>query len=319
MARLLRNAVVLAKIESVYGTTPTMNFADDGILCEFDWTQQEIISGEVLRRNFARGFIGAQTAVHEAYFAKLKFSIEAVGSGDADTPPVWGKLIRACGFTENIVTDTRVEYWPQSDVGSALESIAIMPYLGASRQIFNGCRGTFSVEFIANQIPKIHFEFWGRYTPPTDVTPAGPMDFSAWNYGVPCNSGYTGVNIFNNAWPTFQRIRYDINNRLLFVNRPGEHAVRISDRAISGEMEVLARTLSSANPFTLAKAGTMGYVHVNHGQTGYKVAMTADLATGQLLQPKYSEVNGEVHITQGFNLIPLNNGNNEIRLSTYAS
>lgn len=92
-----RKKLLLAKLESTYGTDPTPTGADNAIL-----TQNLSIKPQIdyVERKTDRGNMGGDLSLHTSRFLTFEFDVDLQSSGAAGTAPAWGKLLKACGFAE---------------------------------------------------------------------------------------------------------------------------------------------------------------------------------------------------------------------------
>ena len=98
-------------LESEYndGTT-TPEAATDAILMrEITVTP---LSGSNIERNFVRPYYGNSPQAPGEKHVEAGFEVELNTSGELGTPPPWGKLLRACGWSEVIEVGERVIYSP---------------------------------------------------------------------------------------------------------------------------------------------------------------------------------------------------------------
>ena len=114
---LWRNRLLLSAIETTYGTSPAMTGADAILLKELDVSPLEV---ELQDRELITGYFGNTEKYLGSRMSMAKFSVELQGSGTAGTPPKYGEILRACGFSETIVPATSVEYLP---ISTAQESV----------------------------------------------------------------------------------------------------------------------------------------------------------------------------------------------------
>lgn len=152
---LVRKYVLLAKVETVYGSdaSPT---ASDVILVEnlkitpmFDLLD---------RKNVALPDLDKLPSLIGKFAWQVTFDCELRGSGGAaTTPPDWGKLLRACSMSETIATE--VTYTPES---AGQESVTIYCYLDGLLHKMTGCVGTFEFKGEVGQPAKFSFEFRGK-------------------------------------------------------------------------------------------------------------------------------------------------------------
>ena len=113
---------------------------------------------EILPRNPARDTFSGYSSVSGRRSADIVFRTELKGSGTAGTPPKWGKLVKACGFAENIVGGTSVTYEPAS---TQIPSMTLAKYTDGVIQTIWGARGTVRVILTAGQPGMLEFEFTG--------------------------------------------------------------------------------------------------------------------------------------------------------------
>ena len=162
---LIRNEVMLAKIESSYGVDPTPVAGTDAVFIrgapEFGFDRLRLVA-----RPGIKGTLGPFQGVYGGSLKAVRFDAELKGSGTAGTAPEIGPLLRACGLGETIVASTSVTYAP---VSTGFESVAIYFFeFGRVRHILLGCRGTLRISWTAGEIPVATFEMIGRIGTVTD-------------------------------------------------------------------------------------------------------------------------------------------------------
>jgi len=97
MPLLQRKRVILAKIETTYGTDPTPTGAANAILVRnLNVTPQD---ADFVDRNLVRPYIGRSEQLPAAIRASMDFEVEIAGSGTAGTAPGYDPLLRACAFS----------------------------------------------------------------------------------------------------------------------------------------------------------------------------------------------------------------------------
>ncbi len=102
MSLLNRRRVLLAKIETTYGTDASPGNAD-AVLIQQAGLMLKPLEGAEVSRDLIRPYFGSNGKIKVENFATLEFSVELAGSGTAGTPPAYGYLLRACGLAETIV------------------------------------------------------------------------------------------------------------------------------------------------------------------------------------------------------------------------
>jgi hypothetical protein len=156
-------ALLLAKIETTYGTDAAPVPANNSILSEWPEVEPVVTS---LERSNTRAFLGAFPKLNVGEAIKIKFTTEIKGSGTAATPPEVGPLFKACGFTETI--SSTVVYAPNSNILTT-DSVTIWFYFDGMAHKITGCRGTFDIDVKAGQYGKINWEFTGLYKKAEDL------------------------------------------------------------------------------------------------------------------------------------------------------
>lgn len=101
MPLLQRKRIILAKIETTYGTDSVPTGAANAILVRnLNVTPQD---ADFTDRDLVRPYLGRSEQLPAAIRASLDFEVEMAGSGTAGTVPGYGALLRACAFSENIL------------------------------------------------------------------------------------------------------------------------------------------------------------------------------------------------------------------------
>lgn len=158
---LIKKQVILAEVESTYGTDPTPTAADDAILAINPQIKETFTP---LERNINISTFSNYPSLSGIRFAELSFQVELKGSGSAGTSPRLGKLLRACGMDETVISATSVTYTPAS---SGHESATIYNYIDGRRHILSGAYGSFKLTAKSGELAMLEFTFQGLYTAPT--------------------------------------------------------------------------------------------------------------------------------------------------------
>ena len=167
---LRRRALVLAKVETTYGTDSVPVVASDAIPA-FNPTINPV--GAKVERNFSRDTISASPGLIGNRYYELTFETEFYGSGTAGTAARYGALLQACSMTETISGGISVTYKPNS-LGTGAKSITIYANFDGRRHILTGAVGTFEMILAAGQPARIRWTFRGIYLVPTDTALAAP-------------------------------------------------------------------------------------------------------------------------------------------------
>lgn len=162
MVMLTRKTVVLAKVETTYGSDPTPTAGSNAILA-LDTEIKEVFSP--VERNVNITTMSNVPSKAGIRWAEVNMKVEIKGSGSAGTAPRLGALLRACGFSETVVSNTSVTYNPDS---SDLDSVTLYIYKDGRLHIVKGCRGSVKVTCPAGQLGMLEFNFMGIYAAPSN-------------------------------------------------------------------------------------------------------------------------------------------------------
>ncbi|WP_444919311.1 hypothetical protein ACJJID_00250 (plasmid) [Microbulbifer sp. CnH-101-G] len=162
--KLVKRELILAKIESAYGTDAAPTGADNAILIEnLGWS---FSGARMAERNPITPTLGKLQGVFAGTLMEMTFDVEIKGSGTAGTPPEMAPLLRACGLAETITATTSVAYQPASDTH---ESATLYFHEDGSLYKLTGVRGTFSAALTTGEVGKISFTLTGHVSRPTDA------------------------------------------------------------------------------------------------------------------------------------------------------
>lgn len=155
MSRFTKKTVLLAKLETIYGTDAIPTGIANAM--QINNVSYDLVYDSV-ERQIMRPHFGAQQSLHNTRFGKLTFDVELAPSGVAGTAPAWGALVRACAMAETITAATRVEYSPVTD---GQESASLYFYLDGAYHKLLGAMGTFELSMNEGEIPMLKFEITG--------------------------------------------------------------------------------------------------------------------------------------------------------------
>lgn len=99
MSKQTRKKLLLAKIESVYGTDPTLAGANAMQVKNLEETP---LNAELVNRDLVRPFLGNSENLIASRSVQVNFEVELVGRGQVGVAPAFDALLRACGFAKTI-------------------------------------------------------------------------------------------------------------------------------------------------------------------------------------------------------------------------
>jgi hypothetical protein len=160
MALLARKKQIITKVESTKGTEATGMASEDAVVAadeiNFEYAPEEVV------RNPLRSSLSPLESIPGPAIATVTCRTEIKGSGTGQTPPSWGAMLRACGFTETVNTSTVVYALDSDDADT--DTISIWVYNDGIVDKVIGARGTVSFDLNANQLPYMNFTFSGIYS-----------------------------------------------------------------------------------------------------------------------------------------------------------
>jgi hypothetical protein len=309
MPQFVNKDVILAKIETTYGTDSVPTGAANSMLVRnLSVTPIEMVTAS---RDLRRAFFGNSEQLPSSVWASVEFEIELAGSGTAGTAPAYAPLLRACGMTETVAAGTSVTYAPNSLSSPA--SVTLYTFRDGVRQIIAGARGSVAFSFPNQGIPTARFRFLGRYAAPTDTAPTG-VTYSAFQRPLPCNAANTAFLLHGFAAITAS-IDFDVAVETVFRDLiGGTTETVITGRAPGGSVQYELPTIAQFNYFTRFQNATLGAMSLQHGTVaGNRVDLAAPNV--QLVSPTYQESDNVVMLSANIVAVPGAAGNDEFTLT----
>lgn len=316
MPRKSTNTVILAKIETTYGTDATPTGAADALLISEPSHQYQFNNVD---RNNVRAFMGANEQLAGTRSVTVAFKVEISGSGTAGTAPAWGKLLRACGMAEVVTALQRVEYTP---VTTIIDSLTIYYFADGLVKRATGCMGNVELMMDESGIPKYSFTFTGLDAGPAVV--ANPTaTLTAWKTPVVITTGNTGTVKLGATYATgaltggtdfsSRGLTLNLGNDVKFAPMLGPTTgVDIYNRNASGSLQLDLDAAAEVTAYNAVLANTLTSIGLLHGTAaGASVLVFAPAA--QRINP--TQVDYEGRILAGFDLrlTPVV-GNDELRI-----
>lgn len=259
MPKYWNSKTLLAKIETTYGVDPTPTGAANAILAtNVSFSPME---GTDVARNLERQWFATGPTIAAGLYATISFSVEMVASGTLGTAPGWGPLIRACAAAEVITATTKVEYTP---ITSSLESVALYFDLDGTLQKMLGTRGTWEASLSASGIPQLTFTMTGLFSAAAEA--AKPTVNYA-TFQAPQVASNQNTPAFTVGGTSFILRDYkfergaQVEPRLLI----GQESIQITGVNEKLSVTVEAVPVSTYHPQTVAQAGTLQAIVLQHG------------------------------------------------------
>ena len=308
MSLLTRKTVVLAKVETTYGTDAAPAGASNAMLVS-NVTLTPLVN-DMAQRNYVRPFLGTLQELVAASRATLDFEVEIAGSGAAGTAPAWGAILRACGFSETLSAGVSAVYAPVSD---SFDSVTICTFIDGVKHALLGARGTVDFTFKDKTVPTLKIKMTGLYAQAADL--ANPaITLTSWQTPLAMNNANTSGFSLHGYAGVLSDLTVTMANNVQHLNLVGAEEVRITDRKPTGTITIEAVHMAQMDYFTRANTAALGALTLAHGTVaGNKVLI--DLPNVQVTKPTYADLNGIRMLTMSLIPTPSSAGNDEISIT----
>lgn len=278
MPKYWRSKTLLAKIETSYGTDPIPTGAANAILAtNVTFAPME---GTDVARNLERPWFAPDPTLPAGLYATITFSVEMVGSGTLGTAPGWGPLMRACRAAETVTAATKVEYTP---ITNNPESVALYFDIDGTLQKMLGTRGNVVMTIATNGIPQLTFTMTGLFSPASEATKP-TVNYASFQAPQVGSSANTPTFTIGGTAFVLRELKLDLGNQVTPRLLIGQESILITGAAEKIDAKVEAVPVSTYHPQTIAQAGTLQAIVLQHGTVnGRRVRIDAPYAQQQRL------------------------------------
>lgn len=281
------NRILLAKVETTYGTSSTpagsdaMRVGNDLDLKPLQLNRRE---RELLLPHLGnRSFLVAQR------FSSISFSFEFVPSGTAGTAPGIAPILRAGGYGEAIVASTSVTYTP---VDSSWSSATLSVHHNGKRHVLTGVRGSIEWSGKTNEPLVGKFDGMGIYNAPSDQSNPS-LTYTGFPDPDIINSDNTTAVSVHGFSACMEEFSFNVNSPAKAFQRAGcTKQIRIdTERKPEGSITIEAPALATQNYFTAATSQSTAAISFQHGQTAGRI-ITFNAAGTSIGDPEYVDGDG---------------------------
>lgn len=278
------------KKEVVYGTGPGLVPADVVWAENVKWSNK----GERTMAEVARPSLGPIGGYMTGIHGELTFDTPLAGSPTGGAaPPAWGKILKACGWSE-VIYSAQVVYLI-ADIALGGDSLFVTWREGTRLQALYGARGMVGIKLSERQRPMLSVTLRGIKQPAgTYPRPTGQdTDFTGWQDAAPISPGLTTFTIGPFS-PPFRDLQITQNDNVLYSERPGQRSVDlVGPRTWTGKLKCAAAMPGDGalvDLESLAENNTLTSFSLLHNPApGRTVSISG---RGQLLTPAYSDDKG---------------------------
>ena len=302
----MRRRLILAAIETTYGTDPAPTPAANAILTRS--VSVTPLAGADIDRNLLRSYYGNTQSIAGEKHVELQIEVELTGSGTAGDAPAWGALLRACGFAETVTAGTDVVYNPITD---SEESISCWIHRDGVLHKFTGGRGSVSFRLDVNNIPFMTFNFMGLLGPISNEAMPTTADYSGFLTPLPVTNENTTALTLHGAAVSFSQLTLDMAVESVKHQVVGAgSSILIVDRAPSGTAVIQEPELATLDLYTKAKDASQGTLAVTHGTVAGNIVEFAAPKIGSG-SPTEQDLNGVQMLSVPLTINP-DTGNDEL-------
>lgn len=308
MPKLVRKRVVLAKIETTYGTDPTPTGAANAI--QVSDLNIVPINAETVNRDLIRSYLGNSQELLANNYVVATFSVEMASSGALGTAPAYGPLLRACAIAEVVTASTKVEYNP---ISSGFEAVTIYFNVDGILHKMTGVMGNVELDITARKIPIYKFTLFGLYNAVTDTALPTPV-YTAFRKPLVANKTNTPTfTFFGVSTFVIEQLNIAVGNQVNFRSLIGAEYVHIVDRKSTSSLKYELTPIATFDPFASAIGTGTGALQLIHGTvSGDKIQIDAPVV--DIGAPSYDESDGIQMVTLPLSLLP-SSGNDEFKIT----
>jgi hypothetical protein len=206
---------------------------------------------------------------------------------------------------EVISAGVSVTYNPVSE---AHESLTLHLWIGDTRYVLKGARGSAKIMVGAQAIPYLEFAFTGLFAQAAEEARATPV-LTAFQKPLLATSANTPVFTLDATAFVLRSFMLDLGNQIENRFLIGSEAVLITEKAEAIEAKVEAVALTTFDPYAKALSQATLALALTHGTAAGKIAALA-VPTAQMQRPQGLE-NAQNILEWPLRLVPLPDAGND--------
>lgn len=294
-----QDTVVLAAVETVYGTDATPTAAANAMRVKADLTLHD---GDQEDLNYDAGRGGSKGAVQRNKRVTGSLTGYVAGSGEVDTPPAIGVLLQMCGLKPTITAAEKVVYAP---VSANQDSCTLHVFRGKIKHVARGVRANMEVSLGPDALPKFTFNnLIGLFVDPTQVADFQSADFSQFeNPLVTDPVSITKCNLFGRA-VNMSSMTFRLGNTVTYRAVTNDESAQITARMPQLEATIEEPLIADFNWWN--KVSTYGALEYQIGDDGVDDGniFALDIPNLQLRTLTPTIIDGISHLTLVFDVVP---------------
>lgn len=279
------------------------------------------LAGNDIDRSYIRPYYGNAPQAPGEKHVQVQVGVELTTSGEAGTPPPWGALLRACGWSETIVPevpadpDTGAEAQPAqviyAPVSDNEDSGRFYCHVDKNLHEGRGARGTPQFTLNAESIPALQVTLMALIQPVTNAA-LPEVDLTHWPKALPINTLNTKpLSVFGVESP-FQSFSLDMSAQTRQRTVVGANDIAITGRQPSGSLTIDDPGVDAVNYFQRSLNVETGEVSLIHGTEPGSIIEIV-MPSCSLTSPTYADDQGVQMLSMNYRPEPIE-GNDEVRI-----
>ncbi|MCK9469042.1 MAG: hypothetical protein M0Q49_06450 [Porticoccaceae bacterium] len=305
MAQRNRNRILYAALEDTYGVAEVLTSAD---AVKTQGLELLRYAGNRVSQDYNRAGLGNDREINVNPHAGFSaFRVPLIGSGNTETAPAWGRLLRACAMAETDDTAAKDE-WYYTPVDGNYESLTCIGVEEFIQQQTTGVRGNWGLSLNSGELPWITFSnFLGSYARPVAKALNNP-DNTAFKDAVPVTFANTTEIKLNGVQHAVSGFTFDGGITVVRDSMAGREESTVDDRRPTGTIIVGPKDA----PATIA---LMALLETHAGATDAPITITHGAGAGNIIkfsvvaasfgEPSEQVVNGETFFSLPFSPQPV--------------
>ncbi|MDR2711089.1 MAG: hypothetical protein LBB65_07190 [Burkholderiales bacterium] len=309
MSKSTQIELILAKIETVYGEDSNPEAA----LNAFKVANGQLtpLNVETAALDYKKPTFGNNEQIIVGESMKITGDIYVAGSGTPGKAPPVGVLLRGCGWAETLVPSVSADYNP---ISVGFESLTNNCYKDGILHKGTGCRGTFTADFTAKQVPKFSFDFTGRFVPVIDAPMPADTDYSGFITPKAAIPAFTGdISLLGVANPKTKSFTLDTKTEVVKPEWVNFDEISIVNRLPEGKAEIEMGSIAEKDWFAAVREQQKGEVLYTHGVDAGNIC-EVKYPSAMVTSPTYGD--NQKTLTMQLTVTPLiTNGNDDVLIS----
>jgi hypothetical protein len=273
--QLIRNRIVLAKVETSYGVDAVPTIAANALAVR---KIMRNTAGSKFERDLVRKTLSPMPPLIGLRYADVAIDVELKGGGSVGVAGALSALFQACAFSETVSAGSSVVYLPSSNNQKSL-TLYIYDLDSTSTVLHKilGCVGSLSLKLVAGNIAVLTASLKGLYSAPTDAAFPGTPVYEASTPPL-IESAAFAINAISSL--IVKEVSIDMANEIVqrddVSSSNGIKGFQVAGRKPKGQFNPEATQIATYDPYTDWNGSTPRALTIQIGSVaGNKILITA--------------------------------------------